>query len=92
MGARIFLKTSIFEALDQICANRVFSPIRIEIRVLAAISPFGRLTRKQKKVLSKRESIRREYSRKSRANRESIRANRPIKIGNESLKTVTSLT
>ena len=60
-------KIPIFEALGQIRANRVFSPIRVEIRVVRVqtllLSHFleGRFAKK--KVFSKRESIHREYSR-----------------------------
>ena len=61
-------KIPIFEALGQIRANRVFSPICIEIRVIrvqsSLLSHFweGRFAKK-KQVFSKRESIRGKYSR-----------------------------
>ena len=60
----------IFEGLGQIRANRVFSPIRIEIRVIRVLSSLlyisGRSIRKKQIFsffFSKRESTRREYSR-----------------------------
>ena len=75
-------KIPIFEALGQIRANHVFSPIRIEIRVIRVQSSLlshsseGQFAKK--KVFSKRESIA-ESMRDSCVNRESIRANRPTK-------------
>ena len=51
----------IFEALGQIRANRVFSPIRIEIRVIRVLSSLLSIFWKadsQKKTFAKRESIR----------------------------------
>ena len=64
-----------FEALGQIRANRVFSPIRIEVRVTRVQSPLlshileGRFAKKKGLFFSKRESVRREYSRFVRESR-----------------------
>ena len=67
-------KIPIFEALGQIRANRVFSPIRIEILVIRVQSSllshlkkiFGRSIH-EKEVFSKRESIRANRPTKARA-------------------------
>ena len=59
----------IFEAIGQIRANRVFSPIRIEIRVIrvqsSLLSIFWKVDSQKNRFFfffSKRESIHREYS------------------------------
>ena len=75
-------KMAIFEALGQIRANRVFSPIRIESRVicvqsLAAIPIFGRSNSQRGGFFFETRIDSQENIRDSRANHESIRANRP---------------
>ena len=78
-------KIPMFEALGQIRANRVFSPIRIEIRVIrvqsSLISHFleGRFAKRNGFFRSENRFA--ENIGDSHANRESIRANRPTKEG-----------
>ena len=77
-------KKPIFEALGEIRANRVFSPIRIEIRVSRAHSSLLSIFWKvdsQKRFFFRSENRFAENIRDSHAipNRESIRANRPTK-------------
>ena len=85
MGAGIFSEIPIFEANGQIRANRVFSPIRIEIRVIrihsSLLSIFWKVD-SQKNGYLRSENRFAENIRGLRANRESIRANRPTKSGN----------
>ena len=83
-------KIPIFEALRQIRANHVFSLIRIEIRVIrvqsSLLSHFleGRFAKTR--FFFRRENRFAENIRNSSANHESIRANRPTKVRNNSPK------
>ena len=83
-------KLPIFEALGQIRANRVFSPIRIEIRdaiirVIRVQSSLlshvlqGRFAKRRGFLFESRINLQRIFERESRANRESVRENRPTK-------------
>ena len=81
--ARIHSQKSIYlEALGQIRANRVFPPIRIQIRVLRVQSS---LLSNSWKVESQKEGFFLLFSQ-----RESIRANRPTKVSGFSLLLDTS--
>ena len=72
----IHKKIPIFEALGQIRANRVFSPIRIEIRVLSSLlSIFGKVDSQKKGVFEARIDSQRRFAIRVRI------ANRFARIG-----------
>ena len=83
--ARIDLqKKTTFEALGQIRANRVFSPIRIQIRVIrvqsSLLSIFWKVDSQKKCFFFRNENRFAENIRDLHAKRESIRANWPTKL------------